>query len=57
MFYLEEYEIYPAETPQDVCGLHYGKYAGTYAQEIAGYSDEAIDIALDGDPDAYWNID
>lgn len=36
---------------------HYGAYAGTYAQDVAGYSDEAIDAAFDGDPDAYWNID
>ena len=35
----------------------YGKYAGTYAQDVAGLSDDAIDDALDGDPDAYWNID
>ncbi len=38
-------------------GTHYGKYAGTYAQDVAGYSDEVIDDAFDGDPDAYWNID
>lgn len=35
----------------------YGKYAGTYAQDVAGLSDDVIDDALDGDPDAYWNID
>ena len=33
------------------------KYAGTYAQDVAGYSDDVIDDAFDGDPDAYWNID
>lgn len=37
--------------------LHYGNYAGTYAQDYAGLSDEAIDDALEGDPEAYWNID
>lgn len=36
---------------------HYEEYAGTYAQDVAGYSDEAIDAAFDGEPDAYWNID
>lgn len=36
---------------------HYEKYAGTYAQDVAGYSDEDIDNAFDGNPDAYWNID
>lgn len=36
---------------------HYGEYAGTYAQDVAGYSDEDINDAFDGEPDAYWNID
>lgn len=35
----------------------YREYAGTYVQEEMGWSDEMIDDALDGDPDAYWNID
>lgn len=35
----------------------FGKYAGTYAQEVGGVSDDFIDDALGGDPDAYWNID
>lgn len=34
-------------------GTHYDEYAGTYM----GYSDDAINDAFDGDPDAYWNID
>lgn len=38
-------------------GLHFGKYVGSYAQDVMGYSDEAIDDAFEGDPDAYWNID
>ena len=38
-------------------GTHYGEYAGTYAQDVAGYSDDVINDAFDGDPDAYWNID
>ena len=36
---------------------HYGEYAGSYAQDTMGYSDDMIDDAFDGDPDAYWNID
>ncbi len=36
---------------------HYDEYAGSYAQEVEGWSDEMIDDVLDGDPDAYWNID
>ena len=38
-------------------GTHYGEFAGTYAQDIAGYSDDEIYDAFDGEPDAYWNID
>ncbi len=38
-------------------GTHYGEYAGSYAQDIMGYSDDVINDAFDGDPDAYWNID
>lgn len=35
----------------------YNRYAGSWAQEIEGYSDDDIDTIFDGDPDAYWNID
>lgn len=35
----------------------YGKYAGSYAQDVAGLDDKTIDDAFEGDPDAYWNID
>lgn len=35
----------------------YGRYAGSYAQEEMGYSDDDIDTIFDGDPSAYWNID
>lgn len=35
----------------------YEKYSGTYAQDIEGWSDQDIDDAFDGEPDAYWNID
>lgn len=35
----------------------YSKYAGTYAQDEMGYSDDDIDTIFDGDPSAYWNID
>lgn len=37
--------------------VHYSRYAGSYAQDEMGYSDEDIDTIFDGDPDAYWNID
>jgi hypothetical protein len=35
----------------------FGQYSVTYAQDVEGLSDDFIDDALDGDPDAYWNID
>lgn len=41
----------------DDYGSNYGEYAGSYAQDVEGYSDDVIDDAFDGDPDAYWNID
>ena len=45
----------------DICEFEYGhtfgKYAGTYAQDVAGFSDEVIDVAFEGDPEVYWNID
>lgn len=42
---------------EDDYGTRYGEYAGTYAQDVAGYSDDVINDAFDGEPDAYWNID
>lgn len=36
---------------------HYDEFAGTYAQDEMGYSDEDIYDAFEGDADAYWNID
>ena len=38
-------------------GRHYGEFAGSYAQDVMGYSDDVINDAFEGDPDAYWNID
>ena len=35
----------------------FGRYAGSYAQDVEGWSDEDIDDVFDGDPDNYWNID
>lgn len=53
--YRPKYNVYnnPASEECD----HYSEYAGSYAQEEMGYSDEDIDTIFDGDPDAYWNID
>lgn len=38
-------------------GVTYENYNGSYAQDTEGWSDQDIDDLLDGDPDAYWNID
>jgi len=42
MFYCEDYE---------------DEYAGTYAHDVAGFSNEAISRIFNGEQDAYWNID
>ncbi len=42
---------------EDDYGTHYGAYAGSYAQDVMGYSDDVIDDAFEGDPDNYWNVD
>lgn len=51
MDYNEEdyYDDYESQT--------YDNYNGTYAQDAEGWSDQMIDDVLDGEPDAYWNID
>jgi hypothetical protein len=45
MSYYDNYDEYESE------------YAGTYAHDEEGFSDEDIDTIFDGDPEAYWNID
>jgi hypothetical protein len=35
----------------------YGEYEGSYVQDVLGWSDQMIGDALDGESDAYWNID
>ena len=51
--YEEEYNDYDDYNERE----SYGKYAGSYAQDVEGLSDNFIDEVLDGEPDAYWNID
>lgn len=36
---------------------HYGRYRGSYAQDVEGWSDDLIDDVFCGEPEAYWNID
>ena len=59
-------KVYPKEVndksnrndyQDDDYGTHYGEFAGSYAQDVMGYSDDVINDAFEGDPDAYWNID
>ena len=33
------------------------EFSGSYAHDIEGYTDDEINDAFDGDPEAYWNID
>lgn len=61
----EKYEIWKNEQEQgdndEYDDYHrresYGEYAGSYAQDEVGLSDDFINDVLDGDPDLYWNID
>lgn len=58
-FMLKEYPHQSSSSydDEDDYGSHYGEYEGSYAQEVMGYSDDVINDAFEGDPDAYWNID
>ncbi|RNI22612.1 hypothetical protein [Rufibacter latericius] len=49
---IQERQTYSQESEEP-----FGQYSGSYAQEIEGLSDDFINDVLDGDPDAYWNID
>ena len=33
------------------------EFEGTYVHDVEGWSDDDIYDVLDGEPDAYWNID
>ena len=33
------------------------EFEGTYVHDVEGWSDDDIYDVLDGDPEAYWNID
>ena len=41
----------------DDYGYEHDDFEGTYAHDVAGYDEETIYDAFDGEPDAYWNID
>lgn len=53
----QEYDRSSNNCYDDDYRTSYREYAGTYAQDVEGYSDDVIDDAFDGDPEAYWNID
>ena len=48
--YIDPAEFYEEEQTYDC-------YNGSYAQDVEGWSDQAIDEVFDDDPEAYWNID
>lgn len=45
------------DEPADYREFQKNRYAGSFAQDEMGYSNDDIDTIFDGDPDAYWNID
>lgn len=45
------------DEPDERTHRHYGQFIGSYAQDVAGYDDDTINDAFEGDPDNYWNID
>lgn len=51
------YSLYDNDYNYDYDEPSYGRYRGSYAQDVEGWSDDDIDEVFDGDPDAYWNID
>ncbi|WP_433896561.1 hypothetical protein [Sphingobacterium mizutaii] len=60
----DKYEVWENEQENDYDDYDdyheresFGQYAGSYAQDVEGLSDDFINDVLDGDPDAYWNID
>ncbi len=60
----DKYEVWENEQENDYDDYDdyheresYGQYAVSYAQDVEGLSDDFINDVLDGDPDAYWNID
>ena len=53
----EDFEDYEDNNCYDDDCPTYERYNGSYAQDVEGWSDQDIDNVLDGDPDAYWNID
>ena len=56
VYYVDSYEE-ETNIPEYAEERHFGRYAGSYAQDEMGYSDEEIDTIFDGAPSAYWNID
>lgn len=48
----DPYEVGYYNEPQT-----YDNYRGSWVQDVEGWSDQDIEDVLDGEPDAYWNID
>lgn len=58
---LENYRHKENSNQYEICDKEgqegFGRYKGSYAQDVMGYSDDDIDTIFEGDPNAYWNID
>ena len=54
---LECYREWKEDQAKQAYEAELRNYSGSYAQDVMGYSDEEINDAFDGDPDAYWNHD
>lgn len=53
----DDYDEYDDYNEYDDYDGYESEYSGTYAHDVEHLSDDFIDDVLDGDPDAYWNID
>lgn len=48
---------YPSYSSHSESKIYGPYYEGSYVRDTLGWSKNDIDTILDGDPDAYWNID
>ena len=56
--YIDEDKFYEEQEKEARIAAYYeSEYAGTYVHDVRGWSDDLIEDALDGEADAYWNID
>ena len=53
----ESFEKHNNDVFHNKYGITYGEFEGTYAQNVMGFSDDVINDAFEGEPDACLNID